>query len=238
MRDAVLGIDIGTSSTKAILFDVSGAEVATASQNYGFLTPQPGWVEEDPEAVWQALVRVLQDIMSRAGDYRILSLALAAQAGSVIPALENGDPAYPMITWLDGRSSDVVNRWQADGTADRIRQLSGWHPYPGLPLPSIAWLKEHRPDVQSRAARYLGVPDFFIHRLTGQFATDYSAAAEMILVDVKTGRWNEELCALGGVDPGMQPVLGWAGRVVGEITAETCPFDRSACRHDCCRRRP
>ena len=57
MRDAILGIDIGTSSTKGILFDVAGGEVASASHDYPFLTPQPGWVEQDPELVWQALLR-------------------------------------------------------------------------------------------------------------------------------------------------------------------------------------
>jgi xylulokinase len=220
MRDAVLGIDIGTSAVKAILFDVSGAEVATASRSYGFLTPQPGWVEQDPEVVWEALASSVREMLGRAGDCHVLSLALAAQAGSVIPVQENGDPAYPMVTWLDSRSSGLVNEWMADGTADRIRELSGWHPYPGLPLPSIAWLQRYRPEVCARAARYLGVADFFIYRLSGCLATDYSAAAEMILVDARTGQWNEQLCELGGLDPARQPALGWAGRQVGRVTPE------------------
>lgn len=220
MKDAILGIDIGTSSTKTILFDLAGNEVTSAWQSYPLLTPQTGWVEQDPEAVWQALVHVLQDIVKQSSGYRILSLAIAAQAGSIIPADLDGNPVYPMITWLDTRSQELSRQWQADGTATTIRRLSGWQPFTGLPLPSIGWLRQQRPDVHRAAKRFLGPADFLIHRLTGQFATDLSAASEMLLVDIKTGRWSEELCAIGGVDPDMQSEIGWAGRKVGEISAE------------------
>ncbi len=218
MPDAFLGIDIGTSATKAILLDGEGREVATASRPYPLLTPQPGWVEQDPEAVWQALAVALRDIVAQAGGFHIRALALAAQAGSIIPADQAGDPVYPMITWLDGRAQDLMRQWQADGTAATIRRLSGWHPFAGLPLPSIGWLRQHRPEVHAAAARWLGPADFLIHRLTGQFATDLSAASEMLLVDLQTGQWNAELCAIGGVDPAGQSPITWAGRPVGAIT--------------------
>ncbi len=231
MQEAILGIDVGTSATKAILFDLAGSEVAVASQSYPFLTPQPGWVEQDSEAVWQALLHVLRSVVEQASGYRVLALALAAQAGSVIPADLAGDPVYPMITWLDNRSQGVIQGWQADGTADTIRRLSGWLLFPGLPLPSIGWLRQHRPDVHGRAARFLGVADFLNHRLTGRFATDLSAGSELQMVDLQTEGWSEALCAIGGVDPGLQAELGWAGRLIGEITAEVAVLIRTPGRH-------
>ena len=220
MKDAILGIDIGTSSTKAILYDLSGAMLTSASQSYALLTPEPGWVEQDPEAVWQALIKVLQDIVKQSAGYRIVSLALAAQAGSIIPCDLDGNPVYPMITWLDTRSQELMRQWYADGTAAVIRRLSGWQPFAGLPLPSIGWLKQHRPDVHASAKRFLGPADFLIHRLTGRFATDLSASSEMLLVDIKTGLWSPQLCQIGGVNPELQSDIGWAGRQLGEITAE------------------
>jgi xylulokinase len=220
MPDAILGIDIGTSATKAILLDLDGHEVAGASQTYLLLTPKPGWAEQDPEAVWQALAAVLREVVSKASKHRILSLALAAQAGSIIPADIKGNPVYPMITWLDSRSQDLMRQWQANGTAATIRRLSGWQPFAGLPLPSIGWLRENRPEVHAATDRWLGPADFLIHRLTGEFATDLSAASEMLLVDVRTGQWSEELCAIGGVDPLRQSQISWAGRKVGEITPQ------------------
>ena len=141
MKDAILGIDIGTSSAKAILFDPDGAEIASAGQSYPLLTPQPGWSEQDSETVWDGIVHVLHDIVEQSSGYRILSIAIAAQAGSIIPADMDGNPVYSMITWLDNRSQDINRRWQADGTAAVIRKRSGWQPFAGLPLPSIGWLK-------------------------------------------------------------------------------------------------
>lgn len=222
MPDAILGLDIGTSATKALLLGLDGRELATASQAYPFLTPQPGWVEQDPEAVWQALLLVLREIAERAaaGGHRILGLALAAQSGSVILADAAGQPVYPMITWLDTRSQDLMTEWGADGTAATIRRLSGWYPFAGLPLPSIGWLRRHRPDVHAAARRFMGVADFLIQRLTGRFATDTSAASELLLVDVRTGQWNEALCAIGGVDPAGQSAIHPPGSVIGAVTPE------------------
>jgi xylulokinase len=220
MKDSILGIDIGTSSTKAILYDLDGKEITSASQNYPLLTPHPGWVEQDTEEVWKALIQVLQDIVNQSSGYRILSLAIAAQAGSIIPADLDGNPVYPMITWLDNRSQDLTRKWQADGTAATIRKLSGWQPFFGLPLPSIGWLKQELPEIHAAAKRFLGPADFFVHRLTGNFATDLSASSEMLLVDIKTGEWSDELCAIGGVDARNQADIGWAGRKVGEVSPE------------------
>jgi len=217
---ALLGLDIGTNSVKAVLFDLNGRETAVASRSYPLLTPRPGWVEQDAEAVWQATQTVLSEIVRKSEQRDIVGVSIAAQAGSIIPCDEDGDPVHPMITWLDQRSAEIVARWRQEGMAERIRQISGWRPFPGLPLPSIVWLQEHRPDVHARAKRYLGPADFCIHRLQGAFATDYSAAAEMLLVDVQTGRWSEALCQLAGVEALMQSELGWAGRRVGAITEE------------------
>lgn len=222
MPDAILGIDIGTSATKALLLGLDGREIAAASRGYPFLTPQPGWVEQDPEAVWQALLQVLRESAAHAaaGGHRILALALAAQAGSVILADAGGNPVYPMITWLDTRSQNLMGDWAADGTAATIRQLSGWYPFAGLPLTSIGWLRRHRPEVHAAASRFMGVADFLIHRLTGIFATDTSAASELLLVDVRTGQWSDALCALGGVDPARQSAIHQPGSLIGMLTAE------------------
>jgi xylulokinase len=221
MQDAILGLDIGTNSTKAILFSPDGREIALAQQGYPLHTPQPGWAEEDPDEVWQAALTVLRRIVeAAAGQWRIRALALAAQSGSLIPCRADGRAVYPMITWLDSRTEALVSQWQADGREAAIRRMSGWWLHPGLPFPSIAWLREFKPDVFAQTERFLGVLDFMNYRLTGQFCTDFSAGAEMQLVDVTAGHWSDDLTARVGITPAQLARLAPAGTGIGPITAE------------------
>jgi xylulokinase len=221
MQNTLLGLDIGTTATKAVLFDLAGNELVTAEQHYPLTTPQAGWAEQDPEDVWQAVINVLQDVVNKAGSGRkILALALAAQSGSLIPATADGTAVYPMITWLDNRTEALVKRWQAVGVEETVRQLSGWLLHPGLPLPNIAWLRRFRPNTFAEVERFLGVLDFLNHRLTGAFCADLSSAAEMQLVDVSTAQWSPQLCELVGITPGHLAGLKPAGTIIGNIDAK------------------
>jgi xylulokinase len=221
MGNLILGLDIGTTSTKAVLFDLSGTELATAEKAYPLHTPRVGWVEQEPEALWQALIDVLREIVSQAGQQqRILALALAAQSGSLLPARVDGLPVSTIITWLDGRTEALVKEWRKQGIEARIRLINGWHLYPGLCLPTIAWLRRHQPDVFAAAGRYFSVNDYLVHRLSGRFCTNPSNAGGMQLVDVSRGAWSPELCALAGIEPHQLSPIRPAGEVVGCITAE------------------
>lgn len=221
MTNAILGLDIGTTATKAIVFDLNGAQVAVAEQSYPPpLTPQPGWVELDPEAVWEAVLQVLRSIVARAENHTIIGLAMAAQAGSLVTVRADGSPTYAMITWMDGRSESIIQAWQADGTEAQIRARSGWMLHPGLPLPNIAWLRKYRPTVYAATDYFLGVNDFLNHRLTGRFCADPSCAAEMLLVDTYTWQWSEELCNVAGISPAQLAEIIPSGAVVGPLRAE------------------
>jgi xylulokinase len=221
MGDPILGLDIGTTSTKAVLFDLSGTELATAEKAYPLHTPRAGWIEQDPEALWQALIDVLREIGSEAGQQRrILALAVAAQSGSLLPARTDGLPVSPVITWMDGRTEALVKEWLEQGIQAWARPINGWHLYPGLCLPTIAWLRRHQPDVFAAARRYLSVNDYLVHRLTGRFCTNPSNAGGTQLVDVTTGAWSPELCALAGIEPHQLSPIRPAGEVIGCLTAE------------------
>jgi xylulokinase len=221
MNDAILGLDIGTTSTKGVLFDLSGAELAAAERAYRLHTPQPGWVEQDPEVLWQALLDVLRTIADRAGGRaHVRSLALAAQSGSLVPAREDGTPVSPIITWLDGRTEVLVAAWKAQGMEARVRAISGWHLYPGLCLPTIAWLRQHQAERFTAAQRFLSVNDFLVHRLTGRFCTNPSNGGGMQLLDVGSGAWSKELCALAGIEPGQLSEVQPAGALIGRIRPE------------------
>jgi xylulokinase len=129
-------------------------------------------------------------------------------------------PLAPIITWLDGRTEDLVRRWRAEGLEARVRAIGGWHLYPGLCLPTIAWLREHRPELFAAAGHYFSVNDFLVHRLTGRFCTNPSNGGGMQLLDVASGRWSPELCELAGIRPDQLSPVHPSGAIVGPITPD------------------
>ena len=180
-----------------------------AAQACNLRTPRQGWAELDPEEIWQASLGVLRAIAQDAPpETRIRAVALATQGGTLIPCRADGTPTYRAITWMDQRSQDLAAQWRADGLADRVRQISGWSPAPGLPLPSIAWLRQAQPGVAAATDCYLSVNDFLAQRLTGRAATNPSMAGEMLLTGITTATYSHELCDLVGIDPGqLAPIL-------------------------------
>ena len=219
MQTALLGVDIGTTSTKAVLFDTSGVELSRAnSPAYTNKIPQPGWVEQDPEEIWQAVVTAIRGAIEKAPpepDTEILALSIAAQSGSLIPANRQGEPIYNLITWMDGRTEALVQKWRAEGLQKKIKSINGWALNTGQCLPTIAWLESNVP-----AEHYFSVNDFITHRLTGEFVTNPSNAGGMQLLNLHTGEWDEYLCALAGITPTALSRIQLAGTPISKISAE------------------
>jgi xylulokinase len=224
MKTALLGLDIGTTSTKAVLFNETGTELARAtSKSYHNLTPYPGWVEQDPEELWQAVLSVLYGIMEQVQEnVQVSGICMAAQSGSLLPADEQGNPVYNLITWMDGRTEILVDRWKKTGFQEKIKPVSGWSLYPGLPLPTIVWLRENDPQTFRTARHYFSVNDFIAYRLTGEMVSNPSNGSGMQLVDIHTGDWNTALCALAGIRPKQLSRIQPAGSIIGKIQPQIC----------------
>lgn len=218
MQTLLVGVEVGTSAVKTVLYDVTGAEHFSTRCAYRLLTPQPGWAEQNTEDLWLALLTALREIATAAASRgRIAALALATQAGSVAPVNADGAALAPLITWLDTRAQAIVDGWRHDGSATRIRTISGWHPHPGMPLATIAWMQRNLFPAARGAPCYLDVHGYLLQRLTGQAITDFSGAAEMLLLDRATATWSDELCALAGIDTARLPALAQAGTVVATL---------------------
>jgi xylulokinase len=224
MIEALLGVDVGTTSTKAVLFDLEGQELARAiSSPYHNLTPQPGWVEQDPDEIWQAVLGTLRDVMAQADAVvRVKAMCMAVQSGSLLPADQQGEAVYPLITWMDGRTEPLVAEWRQSGLQEKIKAINGWSLYPGLCLPTIAWLRQHNPAVFNQASHYFSLNDYITHRLTGKFVSNPSNAGGMQLVDLQTGEWSEALCSLVGIRPEMLSELKPSAAMIGEVSSDVC----------------
>jgi xylulokinase len=147
---------------------------------------------------------------------------MATHGGSLLPADAHGEPTHPIIAWMDSRSRDIVAGWKADGTAERIREISGWWPEPGLPLPSIAWLCQDQQEVWSKTARFLSISDYVSRRLTGSFCTSPSMAGEMLLTDLATGEWSQEICDLVGIQTNQLSPIEPSDTIIGPVRQDVC----------------
>lgn len=218
MEDIIISLDIGTTVVKSVIFNTKAEEVNLIEMPFFTCSPTRGAVEQDPEVLWKTIVEILSAAVKvKKKDQNIQAITIATQGGSLVPVDREGNPVYNIITWMDSRAANLVEKWIKNGIAERIRSISGWTLQPGLPLPVIAWLQKNNPDVFNQAFYWLSINDYISHKLTGIFATNPSMAGEMLLTDIQSGQWNSELCHFAGLKPEqLSPILP-SGTVIAGI---------------------
>ncbi len=216
---AAVGLDIGTTSVKAVALADTGELVASASSRpLSLSAPTAGWALQSTAELHDALVECLASLVVALPDtVECTTLCAAVQSGSLMVVDETGQPGATMTTWMDTRTVDIVERWHADGTAARIRARSGWSAQPGLGLAQIVWLRENDPDRWNPPNRFGSADDFVVSRLTGRWATNPSNAAGMQLLDIDTGQWSPDLCAVAGISPDRLSPIVACGDGVGSL---------------------
>jgi gluconokinase len=197
----ILAVDIGTTSAKTLAVDRSGRIAGSHSIGYPLHTPRPGYAEQDPdeicEAVLEGIARVVRQGGWRAGD--ILCVAFSSANHSLIAVDREGRPLTPIITWADQRSAAQAERLRADGAGLRNYLRTGTPIHPMSPLPKLIWLREERPDVFAAASRFIGIKEYIFHRLFGVYITEHSMASATGLFNLETLRWDPEALRLAGI---------------------------------------
>jgi len=219
--ELLLGIDIGTTATKAILLNVEGREVASASYKYGLITPRENWVEQDPEDLWRGVVAVCQTVLKhvKSGD-RVLALSISSQGGTTIPVDVNSQPVGNAFSWMDVRAHEKAEQVRKAVGGDRVYEITGWRLGDGLPLLHIRWLRQRAPKIFAAARRFLFVNDFIIHRLTGQFCMDPSDAGITQLYNIAENRWDDDMLKAAGIESDKLSPVRNSGVAVGQLTAK------------------
>ena len=185
-----LGIDLGTSSLKALVLDVDGSIVGTGSATYPLLTPQPGWAEADPEAWWEAAgIAVAQAAGGHASE--IAAIGLSGQMHGVVLSDELGHALRPAILWADSRTRRQLATYSELSPALR-RKLA--NPVAtGMAGPTLLWLKEHERPLYRQAQWALQPKDWLRLRLVHEAATEPSDASGTLLYDMTTDYWAKDL---------------------------------------------
>src|SRR5260370_20230502 len=150
--DYLLAIDQGTTSTRAILFDAAGAVLHTARGELRQIYPRPGWVEHDPEEIWQAVVATCREAVATAGERPIAAIGITNQRETtVLWDRATGRPVYNAIVWQDRRTAEICESWRAAGLGDTVAAPTGLVIDPYFSASKIRWLLDSVPGLAARA---------------------------------------------------------------------------------------
>jgi xylulokinase len=217
--ELILGIDIGTTNCKAILFTLAGQLVASGSAPTPTYHPRPEWSEHDPEQLWQTVAATIRQSLRGQNPalVRGISVTSVGESGTLVDA--NGRALCPMIAWYDARTAPELRRWQATIDQRRVTAITGLQARPIATLFKLQWLREHAADAYQTATRWLLTADYIAFRLCAAQATDYSLASRTLLFNLHTRQWSHELIEAAGLRHDLLPELLPAGQHIGAVTA-------------------
>jgi sugar (pentulose or hexulose) kinase len=221
----LLGIDNGTTTTKATLFDFNGQEIAvSSSKEVQTLHPQPGWAEQSMPEIWEAMAAAIRDVINRSkiDSKEIAGISLSGHGGGVWLLDKHGIPVRNAIIWLDGRAKPYLDRWSEEGLLQSIYDKSGWNLFAGIgPVTIFPWLVDNEPESLDKAAVNITSKDWTKYCLTGKLSVDYSMAS-VSLLDYATMDFSQEVLDMVGITQyrHLLPELVPAWQIAGYVTRE------------------
>jgi len=198
----VLGIDIGTGSTKAVAVDLKGNSFADSQQYYSFSAPKPGYHEQDPEQILHAFAESIKGIIAKTGTLP-LAISLSSAMHSFIAVDENSNALAPMITWADNRSAEVAVELRATELGMLIYKATGTPIHSMSPLCKLIWLRKNDPELFHKAHKFISIKEFIWHKLFNEFAIDYSIASSTGLFNITQFEWHDDALKLAGITIGV-----------------------------------
>jgi xylulokinase len=190
----LLGIDVSTTATKALVIDERGDVIATASDQYEFVTPRPLWAEQNPADWWRACVNVIRRVLEKIDAKEIAGIGLTGQMHGLVMMDADGNVLRPCMMWNDQRTGAQCDEiTQRAGGIKNLLQMIGNPVLPGFTAPKILWVRENEPAAYARAAHILLPKDYLRYKLTGAYATEVSDASGTALLDVAKRNWSDEL---------------------------------------------
>ena len=224
MKKYILALDQGTSSSRAIVFDHDGNPLAVSQKEFTQHFPQPGWVEHDPEEIWESEKEVMLEVLSKGGysNDDIAAIGITNQRETTIVwDAETGRPVYNAIVWQDRRTSEYCDSLKALGLTEKIRDKTGLLIDAYFSGTKIRWILENVEDARDLARqgrlRFGTVDCWLIWKLTGGrvHCTDVTNASRTMLFNIHTLKWDEELLNLLGIPASMMPQVRSSSEVYG-----------------------
>jgi len=225
MSNYLLGVDIGTGSSKGVLIEsVSGTVLAQSTIPHGVSLPHPGWVEQDAETIWWGeFVQIVKDLLQESGvaPREILGVGVSGIGPCVLPVDEEFNPLRPAILYgIDTRATAEIEQYLQDLGEEEVFRRAGCELSASAVAPKILWLYNNEPEVYNKARWFLTCQNFIVARLTGKASIDnYTASTYSPIIDVEKRSWIDETTA--GINPTAKlPQKYWTTEVVGGVTLQ------------------
>ncbi|MEO6850845.1 MAG: gluconokinase, partial [Mucilaginibacter sp.] len=199
MKQYILGIDVGTGSVKAVAVSLAGQSFDVCQRHYGYSTPKPGYFEQDPEQIWEALVGSIQGIITQIGA-QPLAIGLSSAMHSLIAVDENCQPLAPMTTWADNRSAEIAKRLKATAEGLAIYKATGTPLHAMSPLCKITWMRENDLALFQKTSRFISIKEYIWHKLFDEYVIDHSIASGSGLFDIDRLDWYPDSLAMAGIN--------------------------------------
>ena len=220
----LLGIDVGSTSMKALVYDLDGNVISQGSHPTESIANDPNhpnWQVYLPEHIWDGISAAIRDAVRQIGPQnRIKAAAVTGLGADAVPLDELGEPVYPFINWICTRTTPQYERWLEKVGLERTFEITGWQPFIWSTVLRFIWLQENEPEIARRVHKWLIIEDFVNYKLTGKYSTDYTDASPTLLFDQRTLSWSDEMLKISGLDKDVLPTPQPCGSFLGEVTPE------------------
>jgi xylulokinase len=212
-----LGIDVGTTGCKAVVFTETGRQVAAAYAEYDIVHPRPGWAELDPVGVWAAVRRTIAEVVRTAPGDPVTALAVSSMGEALVPVSSDRRILGNSLLLIDGRGEEYLPLLSSTVGAERLYRINGNILGTQFSLPKLMWIRDHATDVYAGAWKFLLWSGFVAFMLGAEPTVDYALANRTLLLDLDARCWSAEIAAAAGIDAGKLPRLVAAGAPIGNV---------------------
>ncbi|WP_054958334.1 gluconokinase [Paenibacillus dakarensis] len=201
MLNYMIGVDIGTTSTKAVLFTENGKIIAKSDGEYPLHTPAPAIAEQDPDEIFKNVIASVKGVMDASGirPEQVLFVSFSAAMHSVIAVDENGKPLTRCITWADNRSAKWSARLKKELGGHELYLRTGTPIHPMSPITKLLWMRHEQEDLFNQASKFISIKEYVYYQLFHQYVVDHSVASSTGLFNLNTLTWDEEALKIAGI---------------------------------------
>jgi len=216
----LIGIDIGTSGTKTVLFDTQGNTIASSTVEYPLYQPHNGWAEQEPSDWWNATVETLKEVTKGVNPSDIKGIGLSGQMHGLVMLDEDGNVIRPSIIWCDQRTAKECDEITERVGAQRLIEITANPALTGFTASKILWVRNNEPENYKKCRHILLPKDYIRYMLTKEFATEVSDASGMQLLDIKNRCWSDEVLQKLDIDKALLAKVYESPEVTGTVTKE------------------